>query len=123
MSGNFNHQSTADEVLEGINSRKTRAGHWWRVGHWCGNSACTGGQGRRVTAARNQQAEEVQAVVAATGNQIVHIVSLDLASMAKEAAAQDVAARFDQLDMLINNAGVMACPYDTTADGFELQFG
>ena len=25
--------------------------------------------------------------------------------------------------MLVNNAGVMACPFGTTADGFELQFG
>ncbi|MEM7288178.1 MAG: SDR family NAD(P)-dependent oxidoreductase [Actinomycetota bacterium] len=27
------------------------------------------------------------------------------------------------IDVLINNAGVMACPYGTTADGFEMQFG
>ncbi|MGW0417614.1 oxidoreductase [Streptomyces sp. NPDC003015] len=29
----------------------------------------------------------------------------------------------DRLDLLINNAGVMALPYGTTADGFETQFG
>ena len=29
----------------------------------------------------------------------------------------------DRLDLLINNAGVMALPYRTTADGFEMQFG
>ncbi len=29
----------------------------------------------------------------------------------------------DQIDLLLNNAGVMATPYRTTTDGFELQFG
>lgn len=28
-----------------------------------------------------------------------------------------------QLNILINNAGVMACPYAQTADGFEMQIG
>lgn len=28
-----------------------------------------------------------------------------------------------QLNILINNAGVMACPYGKTADGFEMQIG
>ncbi|MFJ6831685.1 oxidoreductase [Streptomyces sp. NPDC091209] len=31
--------------------------------------------------------------------------------------------RYDRLDLLVNNAGVMALPYGTTADGFETQFG
>ncbi|WP_075735286.1 oxidoreductase, partial [Streptomyces acidiscabies] len=30
---------------------------------------------------------------------------------------------YDQLDLLVNNAGVMAVPYGTTVDGFETQFG
>lgn len=29
----------------------------------------------------------------------------------------------ERLDLLVNNAGVMALPYGTTADGFETQFG
>jgi len=37
-------------------------------------------------------------------------------------AAQFLAAH-DRLDLLINNAGVMATPQGTTAQGFELQFG
>ncbi len=27
------------------------------------------------------------------------------------------------LHILINNAGIMMCPYSKTADGFEMQFG
>lgn len=29
----------------------------------------------------------------------------------------------NQLDILINNAGVMRCPYALTKDGIEMQFG
>lgn len=36
---------------------------------------------------------------------------------------EDFLEENDQLDILINNAGVMATPYRKTADGFELQFG
>ena len=37
--------------------------------------------------------------------------------------AKDYKARFDRLDLLINNAGVMVPPYGKTKDGFEMQFG
>ncbi|GKQ36359.1 oxidoreductase [Streptomyces sp. A012304] len=47
---------------------------------------------------------------------------LDLADLAsvREFAAR---ASYERLDLLVNNAGVMALPYGTTADGFEIQFG
>ena len=54
----------------------------------------------------------------------VELVSLDLASLASiEEAAADVTARTPALDLLVDNAGVMAPPRTTTADGFELQLG
>jgi NAD(P)-dependent dehydrogenase (short-subunit alcohol dehydrogenase family) len=37
--------------------------------------------------------------------------------------AKDFSDRYDSLDILINNAGVMIPPYQRTKDGFELQFG
>ncbi|MFJ9468568.1 oxidoreductase [Streptomyces caniferus] len=46
----------------------------------------------------------------------------DLSSVRDFAAALDDFDG-DRLDLLINNAGVMALPYRTTADGFEMQFG
>ena len=51
-------------------------------------------------------------------------VELDLGSLASvERAADAVAARGGDLDLLVNNAGVMAPPRRETADGFELQLG
>jgi len=52
------------------------------------------------------------------------LVSLDLASLASiEAAAGDVTERTSSLDLLIDNAGVMAVPRSLTLDGFEQQLG
>ncbi len=52
------------------------------------------------------------------------LVSLDLSSLdSVERAAEDVRSRVPHLDLLVNNAGIMAVPEGKTADGFELQFG
>ena len=49
---------------------------------------------------------------------------LDLASLdSVRAFAERFRANHDGLDLLVNNAGVMAPPRRETADGFELQFG
>src|SRR5206468_1195041 len=50
-----------------------------------------------------------------------HLDLADLGSVATAAAT--VGALTPTLDLLINNAGVMAIPHQTTADGFEMQFG
>lgn len=49
---------------------------------------------------------------------------LDLADLGsvRECAAE-FAGRYEGLDLLVNNAGVMALPYRRTADGFEMQLG
>ncbi|MEY9963803.1 NAD(P)-dependent dehydrogenase (short-subunit alcohol dehydrogenase family) [Streptacidiphilus sp. MAP12-16] len=52
------------------------------------------------------------------------LLALDLASLASvREAAEEVRQRFERLDLLINNAGVMIPPHQRTADGFELQLG
>ena len=54
----------------------------------------------------------------------VTIRQLDLSALESvREAADDLRASHTQIDLLINNAGVMYTPRSTTADGFELQFG
>jgi len=54
----------------------------------------------------------------------VEYAVLDLTSLESvRACAAELAARFPRIDLLVNNAGVMATPFERTADGFELQFG
>ncbi|QKT08478.1 SDR family NAD(P)-dependent oxidoreductase [Gordonia sp. X0973] len=50
----------------------------------------------------------------------VRVKPLDLANLA---SVRDFAARMGDLDVLINNAGLMNLPLKRTADGFEMQFG
>jgi NAD(P)-dependent dehydrogenase (short-subunit alcohol dehydrogenase family) len=54
----------------------------------------------------------------------VKVMALDLSDLKNiRAFAQAFLASYDRLDILINNAGVMALPEVQTADGFEMQFG
>src|SRR4051794_4261346 len=54
----------------------------------------------------------------------VTVQALDLTSLdSVRAAAADLRAAHPRIDLLINNAGVMYTPRQTTADGFEMQFG
>ena len=54
----------------------------------------------------------------------VSVQVLDLTSLdSVRSAAADLRAAHPRIDLLINNAGVMYTPKQTTEDGFELQFG
>jgi NAD(P)-dependent dehydrogenase (short-subunit alcohol dehydrogenase family) len=52
----------------------------------------------------------------------IRLALLDLADLSSVRRFAEAYEK-DTLDLLINNAGVMALPYATTADGFEMQFG
>jgi NAD(P)-dependent dehydrogenase (short-subunit alcohol dehydrogenase family) len=72
-----------------------------------------------------ERAEAARADVAAvaTGPE-PRVVRLDLADLASVRSAADrVASEVEGLDLLLNNAGVMAQPLSRTSDGFEMQFG
>jgi len=61
---------------------------------------------------------------AASAGASLELLALDLASLASvRTFASEFASAHDRLDLLVNNAGVMAPPRRETADGFELQFG
>jgi NAD(P)-dependent dehydrogenase (short-subunit alcohol dehydrogenase family) len=54
----------------------------------------------------------------------VELQELDLTSLdSVYAAAEELRTKYDTIDLLINNAGVMFTPKSSTKDGFELQFG
>ena len=54
----------------------------------------------------------------------LHILELDLADLESvKNFSETFKKEYSQLDLLINNAGVMVPPYSKTKDGFELQFG
>ena len=58
------------------------------------------------------------------GAKRVHAQALDLGSLASVKTFTDAFLQNHQvLHILINNAAVMACPHEKTADGFESQFG
>jgi NAD(P)-dependent dehydrogenase (short-subunit alcohol dehydrogenase family) len=55
---------------------------------------------------------------------LVTVMTLDLSDLKSvRAFAQNFLIQSDRLDLLINNAGVMALPKRKTTDGFEMQFG
>ena len=54
----------------------------------------------------------------------LEVVPLDLGDLSVvSAAASTILDGHEQVDLLVNNAGVMAMPQRTTVDGFEMQFG
>jgi len=79
-----------------------------------------------VMACRNMtKAEAAKAeVLAAVPNANLDVMALDNASLASVRAFADAfKAKYDRLDILLNNAGVMAIPRTETEDGFEMQLG
>ncbi len=81
---------------------------------------------RVVMACRDEEKgrEAVRAVEVRAPGSTVELEALDLASLdSVRSFAARVRERHPGIDLLINNAGVMATPRRETADGFELQFG
>ncbi len=79
-----------------------------------------------VIAARDRTRGEtaVQRVRDEVPNARVTLEQLDLADLSNvRACAGRLRERLPSLDVLVNNAGVMAIPYRRTADGFEMQLG
>jgi len=76
-----------------------------------------------VIACRNPaKAEAAVAKLDKTAKGKVETVALDLSDLSSVRKASDeIHARYDKLDALINNAGIMQTPETRTVDGFELQ--
>lgn len=71
---------------------------------------------------KGQQAAD--AILQAFPRATVDVMHLDVGDLRSvRAFAADFQAKYDRLDVLLNNAGVMAIPRQETVDGFEMQFG
>ena len=129
MTKTFGATSTTDEVLEGVDLSGKRI-------LVTGVSAGLGVETARALAAHGalvvgaardlekaQRATEQVRAGAKNGGEL-ELVELDLASLASvRACADGLMAAAKPFDLVIANAGVMACPKGQTADGFETQFG
>lgn len=123
----FGFESTADEVLEGKNLAGRTAlitGGYSGLGKETARAMAECGadlilSGRDATKLSATADALAEATGAKTDTLVCDLGSLD----SIRAAAKDANERFEKIDLLINNAGVMACPQGTTRDGFETQFG
>lgn len=82
--------------------------------------------GRVYVACRDpiRGAEAMKDIQDISGSSNVHFLQLDLAQMESIRQFSKKFHTFEsQLHILINNAGIMACPKSQTRDGFELQIG
>jgi len=124
MAKTFGAESTADEVLEGIDLSGKRV-------LVTGVSAGLGVETARSLVAHGatvvgtaRDLAKARRALADAGNPAVDLVEVDLASLSSvRKAASDLLARAKPFDVIIANAGVMACPQGKTQDGFETQFG
>ena len=79
-----------------------------------------------VIAVRNlEKGEKAKTkIVNQNSNADVVVMKIDLSDLASiKSFVEEYRQKFDKLDLLINNAGVMIPPYSKTKDGFELQMG
>jgi NAD(P)-dependent dehydrogenase (short-subunit alcohol dehydrogenase family) len=127
--GLFGATSTTDEVLAGIDLKGRRV-------LVTGVSAGLGVETARALAAhgahligaardlRKAEGAMAQAWAEAKNGGGLELIELDLASLdSVRAAAHRLVQAGKPIDLVIANAGVMACPLMRTADGFEMQFG
>jgi NAD(P)-dependent dehydrogenase (short-subunit alcohol dehydrogenase family) len=128
MAKTFGAQSTADEVLEGVDLTGKRVlvtGVSAGLGVETARSIAAHG-GTVVGTARDlAKARRALTEAFPKGASLpVELVEADLASLASvRKAAGELLAQGKPFDVIIANAGVMACPWGKTADGFETQFG
>ncbi|XP_065663522.1 retinol dehydrogenase 12 [Hydra vulgaris] len=72
----------------------------------------------------NRGEKALEEVKNLSGSQKIFLRILDLASLKSiNNFSSNFIKEFDELHILINNAGVMMCPHWKTEDGFEMQFG
>ncbi|MCB9373548.1 MAG: SDR family NAD(P)-dependent oxidoreductase [Microthrixaceae bacterium] len=124
----YGPETTTDEVLEGVDLTGRRVlitGAATGLGRETTRALAAHGAAVTVLARSAERAAEgVDAVAATVPGASLDTGVVDLGDLSSiRAFADGWLADHDAFDVLINNAGVMACPLGRTADGFETQFG
>lgn len=124
----FNHETTTDQVIAGFDlSGKTAVVTGASAGLGIETARTLAGAGARVVmVARDMEklARAVEGIREQVPGAQLETLQMDLAELASvRSAAAELLQRCEAIHLLINNAGIMACPLARTADGFEMQFG
>jgi NAD(P)-dependent dehydrogenase (short-subunit alcohol dehydrogenase family) len=126
----FGATSTTEEVLAGIDLKGKRVlvtGVSAGLGVETARALVSHGADVVGTARDLAKAERATAELRASAwksGGSLDLVEVDLASLASvRRGADEIVAAGQPFDVIIANAGVMACPFGKTADGFETQFG
>jgi len=124
----FGYRTTAAQAVAGIDLTGKHAivtGGYSGIGLETVKALAAAGASVTLACRDYERALETAATInAEIGSQQVDALALSLDSQAAvKQAATTYLSSHDTLDILINNAAVMACPYSKTQDGFELQFG
>ena len=123
----FGFSSTADEVLadKDLTGRTIFVtGAYSGLGHETARALAARGATLILSGRDATKLDATADALAEIGGEPVATLVCDLADLDSiRRAGEEARQRFDHIDILINNAGVMACEEATTADGFERQFG
>ena len=122
-SSGFHRHSTGDEVLEGLALRgKTAVVTGGYSGIGLETVRALAKKGVRCIVPVRSPAKAAAALAGIEGS--VDTVSMDLADLGSvREAVEQIVAQAGELHLLINNAGIMACPETRVGPGWEAQFG
>ncbi len=124
----FDETSTTDQVIEGISLEGKLAvvtGASSGLGvETCRVLAAAGATVMMVARSEEKLQTAMQDLLREQPGAQLHTQCMDLADLdSVRSAATDILLCHSDIQLLINNAGVMACPLSRTVQGFEMQFG
>jgi hypothetical protein len=135
----FGHNTTSDEIMAkhgaqakgkviiitGANSGSFKHVYYLGIGLETSRALASGGAQVILCSRKVENGEAACAKIKETvPDANISTMAMDLNSLASiETFANAFLAKYDRLDILINNAGIMACPEALTKDGIESQFG